>query len=131
MAPFFRLSNSQRAEYDEHLRAVTMELDFWALENDSYIEDDRAYWCLLAVFERYMDAPRPENHRRLKSMLESLESKGADADWLWEIYDDAVGFVQEKLWPWFVQLWADISAQDVAFMEKLLEKENHTPAAIE
>ena len=122
MAPFFKLEPKQQQEYVIASRAMTKELDFWAVHNDTYMDEDKTYWRLLALFERYMDAPSPENNRRLQSMIKSFEEQGADGDWLWEIYDEVVHFVESKLWPWATQLWHDIIVQDVQVMEKILAR---------
>jgi hypothetical protein len=122
VAPFFKLEPEQQQEYVIASRAMTRELDFWAVHNDPFMDEDKTYWLLLARFEKYMDAPSMENNRKLKSMIKSFEEKGADGDWLWEIYDEVVFFVDSKLWPWAIQLWHDIIVQDVEVMEKLLAR---------
>lgn len=120
MAPFFKLTEQQRVEYDKASISMLKELEFWALYNDKYIETDRDYWTLLATFERYMDSPSPQNEHRLKTAIKSLQEMGADGDWLWEIYDEINDFLELKLWPWLNQLWAGIILQDFELMEKVL-----------
>jgi hypothetical protein len=122
VAPFFKLEPKQQKEYGIACRAMTKELDFWALHNDQYMDEDKTYWRLLARFEKYMDAPSPENNRKLKSMIKFFEEKGADGDWLWEIYDEVVHFVESKLWPWANQLWHDIILQEIELMERILAR---------
>lgn len=113
---FGNSQTSSRLKQRKH--KYPQELDFWVLYNEKYVKTDTDYWTLLARFERFMDSPSYENNRRLRSTIKLFEEMGADADWLWEIYDQVMAFLELKLWPWLKQRWLEIILRDFEFMEK-------------